>query len=823
MDYQDAVHKMFQGHADALNSLVENAGKLLNKQDENTPAWAGDAFNAAVDLATINNTLTDVHKNMLTQDLARNGYWKGPAADTFKGFATGLENFVYGIKNAIVPVDGRDGYRRAVDLTSQWHDWATRNYTNWADTTIKAHNDIHDGELGQALWNQARVMDKWGWLDWDHKENNNFTFYYNLTNDALQKVYDDYKDGMTDTFQQLGTHYDYAFTKFTPFAIAPTFPKAKADPNDPTANNPYAPKDTDGDGTPDYLDDYKNDPTKVKKDEPLPKIPEPDKLADADGDGTPDYLDPYKNDPTKAFKDQPIPDIPEPTPPPDAGALDGLKPGGLDVPPAGGAPADALTTPPGADGGLDGLKSGGLDVPPFGGAPPPDALTTPAGGAGALDGLKPGGLDVPPAAVPLPLSAVPDLVAPPAGKLATGPNGTGFDVTGDGVPDVGLNGQLLPGGGLPAGSKVVTSPNGTKGVDLNGDGVPDVDLGGNALPGGAAPPGAKLATGPDGTTGFDVTGNGRPDLGVDGKILPNGDLPPGSQVATGPDGTRGIDLNGDGIPDVDFRGHALPGGSAPPGSTLGTGPDGTTGFDVTGNGRPDLGLNGQPLSNGDLPPGSRVVTGPNGAQGIDLNGDGVPDVDFGGHALPGGSAPPGSSLATGPTGTTGFDLNGDGIPDVGLHGEQLPTGGGSAGLDPGGQVIQQPGGAGGDGRGGFPGNAVGGSASGGALAQAAGGVDPAIAAAAGRGYPPMMPPMMPPQSEKSERETWLQEEDDVWAGDEDLAMTAALGRPVVDEEEEMTDADWEEPPVPVRPAKGRPRPQRPSAGSWPSAGARRGG
>ena len=192
--------------------------------------------------------------------------------------------------------------------------------------------------------------------------------------------------------------------------------------------------------------------------------------------------------------------------------------------------------------------------------------------------------------------------------VVTGPDGrTGFDVTGDGVPDLGLNGLSMPGGGLPPGSRMVTGPDGTRGVDLNGDGVPDVGLDGRALPGGSLPPGTRLITGPDGQTGIDVTGDGVPDLGLDGNPLPGGGLPPGSELVTGPDGTVGIDLDGDGIPDIGLDGWALPDGSLPEGAHLVTGPDGVTGFDITGDGVPDFGLDGEhlPGSTFSNPPGAR--------------------------------------------------------------------------------------------------------------------------------------------------------------------------------------------------------------------------
>ncbi len=272
--------------------------------------------------------------------------------------------------------------------------------------------------------------------------------------------------------------------------------------------------------------------------------------------------------------------------------------------------------PPGSGGpdtsGLDSTGSG-LDQPGSGGP----SLSSPPGVGDSGSGMPPTGLS------PLVPAGGPTGEQGQGRGLVTGPDGgTGFDLTRDGVPDLGLNGLPLAGGGLPPGSRLVTGPDGTKGVDLNGDGIANVGLDGRALTGGSLPPGSQLITGPDGRTGIDVTGDGIPDLGLDGHALPGGGLPPGSELVTGPDGTVGIDIDGDGIPDIGANGWALPGGSLPEGTHLVTGPDGTTGYDVTGDGTPDFGVDGEWLAGGSLfnhpdapDVSSQVVSTPDGLRG----------------------------------------------------------------------------------------------------------------------------------------------------------------------------------------------------------------
>ncbi|GAB2931179.1 hypothetical protein GCM10027280_18500 [Micromonospora polyrhachis] len=268
-----------------------------------------------------------------------------------------------------------------------------------------------------------------------------------------------------------------------------------------------------------------------------------------------------ESDPTKDDKDDPF-DLSSLL----GGGGDGLSDllGGGDGP--GGGLGDGLS---GLGGGLD-ASGGGLDRGGLGGGGL-DGL-----GGGGLDGLG-GGLD--------------------GGTGQDGLGGLGgYDVTGNGIPDVGPGGLRLPTGDLPAGSRVVRRPDGSTGIDLNGDGVADVDMKGRALPGGDAPEGSRLVTGPDGTTGYDITGNDVPDLGLDLRPLPGGDLPDGSSLVTTPAGTRGIDLDGDGVADVGLDGRALPGGNAPTGGRLVTGPDGQTGFDLDGDGIPDRGVDGRPIA-----------------------------------------------------------------------------------------------------------------------------------------------------------------------------------------------------------------------------------
>ncbi|MER7415953.1 hypothetical protein ABT346_04055 [Micromonospora peucetia] len=362
-----------------------------------------------------------------------------------------------------------------------------------------------------------------------------------------------------------------------------------------------------------------------------------------------------------------------------------------------------------------------------------------------------------------------------------GPGGGGLpDLPGGGLPDLPGGGGLtdLPGGGLtglPGGGLPGLGDGGLPG--LGGGGLPG--LGGGGLPGGGLP-------------------------GLGGGVL---DLPAGSRTVRRPDGSMGIDLNGDGVADVGMDGRALPGGDAPTGGRLVTGPDGTTGYDITGNDVPDLGLDMQPLPGGDLPAGSTLVTGPDGTRGIDINGDGRPDLSLDGKALPGSGAPVGGTVVTGPDGRTGFDVNGDGVPDVGFDGRPLaPSPEGL--LDPGGRI---------------PGDNVrrvtDGGASGGTGSAATQQVT-----GQGMGFPPPIPPAVGGAGAgagaggngERERQTWLQEDESVWA--DDLTAVTALGRPVDDEDDDEPVDEWA---APVRRPRGAPRGQRPAQGGWQPGTARR--
>ncbi|MBO4209021.1 hypothetical protein [Micromonospora echinofusca] len=295
------------------------------------------------------------------------------------------------------------------------------------------------------------------------------------------------------------------------------------------------------------------------------------------------------------------------------------------------------------------------------------------------------------------------------------------------------------------------------------DGAPPPDLPGPDLPGLGGMPD------PSGTM---------PDLGGGGL----GDLGAGAGLGGAGLGGAGLgDLGAGGLPDLG-AGGLLPG------------PDGTSGIDVTGNGVPDVNPGGIPLPGGDLPAGSRVVRRPDGSKGIDLNGDGVADVDMDGRAVPEGGAPQESRLVTGPDGRTGYDTNGDGVPDVGFDGRPMssdPAGSPDpVGRVPGDQVRQVSGGD---------------------------GATPTISTAAvggplGTGYPPPIPPAVGAgaggTNNERERQTWLQEDEQVWA--DDHAPISALGRPSDDEDDEDVPDEWAAPPRRPRGA-----PQRATQGSWP--------
>jgi hypothetical protein len=738
-----------------------------------SPAYA---YNSMLTLVAGAWTMHETSANMLKEHDRVSDYWQGPASETFAGIFDAMQKFVAETVNIIDPVQfqgtflddsqSSTGWAHNTSLVAKYHRlmWDNLDRQFWYDRAFFDTADVAPRN-GYTLIANSRWLDQnaddfayWsnvlprpeGWETFVINYYNNATAWATLYNQVTDELWLRYTGALKIyefLVSDLGREYAPLTTTYYQLPDAPRFPVPKDD--NKNKYDPNNPKDSDGDGVPDYLDPYPNDPTKFGP-QPPPDIKPPDTQSPS---GSPtDGFKPPSGSPTDGFK------------PPSGSGTDNLKS-------PSGSPTDGFKPPSG-----DGLKS-----PDTGGGPP----LVPAG---MPPGMGVGGV-------------------PPTGKMVTGPNGTGLDVTGNGTPDLSLDGKPLPGGDLPPGSKEVTGPDGRKGIDLNGDGIPDIGLNGVGLPGGSAPPGSRFATGPDGKPGFDVTGNGKPDLGMNGQPLTGGDLPRGSQVVTGPGGQRGIDLNGDGVPDVGFNGQALPGGNAPPGSRLVTGPDGTTGFDITGNQVPDLSLNKQPLANGDLPHGSALVTGPNGQRGIDINHDGVPDIGLDGRALSGGPVPAGTPVQTGPDGRTGYDLNGDGIPDMGFDGKAMPPPPPSAGQLPSNQTLKSPGtDTGGPGAGFGPGGSGGPG-----VATAPGGPG------GGGMYPPMMPPMMGgmggmggagQSNGERERQTWLMEEDEVWE-DGDLVATAVLGRPSYEEEEEEPDL-WEAPPVKPRPTKGGPRSQRPS-------------
>ena len=787
--YYADLAKMTDDYHTGINDYFNSNAKLLGKEsgDNGGDSHPQNAIDAADHFSRAAAELLSIHAAMVVEMVVYKENWTGPAADVFYDALSTITAYFFASAQNLDPDYAKkfgwagaamkvgDNHRAAIGEHNTHFDladtrfWDLLGYANAEELGVLAqrldnlddnywydriYSSIED-YTGELVFNQQRYDD----------ELEHFRERREYYSDEFSKIWPNYIDPITTTMNNLSIIYTDTIPMLMPPAALPQFQDNYDDYKGDVPNpyDPYNPQDSDGDGVPDIQDPYPDDPTKKG-----PQPPEPEK--DSDGDGVPDYADPYPYDPDK-FGPQP-PDLPD----------DPLTPHGGDVP-GGGLPGG-------------GLPDGGL----------PDG------------GLSPG-LLAPGALAPLP---VPEPPAP--GKLVVGPDGTpGYDLTGNGIPDIGLDGRPLPNGDLPNAELIPGSNGRGGGVDVTNDGVPDVNLNGRVLPGGPAP-GAQLAKGPNGL-GYDVTGNGKPDLDLDGNVLPDGDLPPGTRVVTGPNGVRGLDLNGDGIPDVDFGGHALPGGAAPPGSQLSTGPDGTTGFDITHNRHPDIDSNGNPLPDGDLPPGTRVVTGPDGVRGLDLNGDGIPDVDFGGHALPGGTGPAGSNLVTTPDGTTGFDINGDGIPDLDLRGNPLPgIDHGSVSvpeLRAGDQVTMGPG---------FPGQPVAGGAGGGLVATAPPGPAPSIiggdALTAGRGMgAPMMPPMIPPMlggQQKNERETWLQEEDDVWTGDDARLPVATLGRPGGGEkDEDLPDSAWEEEaPVKAPAPRGGPRPTRPPAGA-PQRGSRR--
>ena len=286
---------------------------------------------------------------------------------------------------------------------------------------------------------------------------------------------------------------------------------------------------------------------------------------------------------------------------------------------------------------------------------------------------------------------------------------------------------------------------------------------------------------------FDLDKNGLDDL----KGPPDGLLkgPPDLNGLTGPPDLNGLlnqkppgdlgglkklpggfDLNGDGKPDLDANGNPL----------LGLGKKVPGGFDIDGDGKADLDANGNPLPSntklnrlgppdsnlklpgGDLKPPGTDLLPPNLGNLKDPSGDG------GGNRLP----PP---FVTPPGGLGNLRQNLGGSGGLGSNGKLPGFGGGGLGLGndlkgPAGNSLGQSGVKGGAGGVGTP---FGGP---GMLGrQGLGGV--------GGGYPPPMHPHGAggkKENEERERQTWLMEDDEVWADPEEAS--GALGRPTDDEE-----------------------------------------
>ena len=648
-----------------------------------------NAWNAKDRMRDIKNHLKDISDAMYggKQGLSS---WKGPSSKTFSGVFDDISTWLGSLQTTL------QSYEPILDDIGHYHLWARErsnefSHNLWVDLD-HIYTEYNLVNIGHWLDVNRKFDNKQTWKNWRDTFNNDYSaagFALSSRQSEAQKTFDDHVNWLRNLYADFRV-------KFVSPKVAPKFTAAPK----PTPPEPPDPSTYDA---PTY-------------EAPTFELPDFSELNPPSGELG-------------------MPDAPSGMPSGGSGMPSGMPAGGSGMPlgmPASGS--DALSGMP-LGGGLDGLGGplggalgGGLDGlgGPLGGGL--DGLGGPLGGAlgGGLDGLSGplgGGLDGlggSPLGSPLSGDQGSSGVLPAGMPLVTGPDGQiGADVTGDGRPDIGVNGRALSGGGLPSGSKVVTK-NGVTGIDLDGDGNPDIGMDGAALPGGVGPPGSRWVTGPDGQSGFDVTGNGVPDIGIDGKALPGGDLPPSATYVTGPDGTAGFDLDGDGIADT----------------------------------------NPQLMPYPDSPYFQRQLPPP-------LEGD-----------------------------TSG---GGPGVGPGGASGES-PTG-----LEPGGQAVRSPGGA------------------------PASGAGDGGAGAGGMGYPPMMPPMMGGMGggmggggggqEKNERErqTWLQEDDEVWAGGE-LPVTAVLGRPVEEEETVAVD-EWEVPPK--APGRAGPRGPRPTFGGQTPSRSRR--
>jgi len=338
------------------------------------------------------------------------------------------------------------------------------------------------------------------------------------------------------------------------------------------------------------------------------------------------------------------------------------------------------------------------------------------------------GLDIGPPPLPggaLGGGAVP---VPPPGAVGgplDGPGGLGSPIGG------GLRGVPVPGG-----------------TDLTGDGIADLDEQGKPVPGFGKPvPG-----------GIDVSGDGNPDFDEDGNPLPGGDFSalPGA-------GSNGNPFLGGGFSPFGPPPFAPPEGLSGPGDAQKGVLGGNRPGVVPGSKpfvRPSLDLDGPP---GALPKSAR----PRGLGG-DLDFTPGPLPSLGDDELTPGKGRPGTSGS---------------IPFV------RPPGGGLGADAFDGGKLPQPGGTGtpvGEGGpAGRPGAA--GAAAAASLRPGLGGLG---AGAGGMGgYPPPMGGGMghggagTNQNQERERQTWLLEDDEIWAEDTDSA-TGVLGRPVDNEAED---------------------------------------
>jgi hypothetical protein len=306
-------------------------------------------------------------------------------------------------------------------------------------------------------------------------------------------------------------------------------------------------------------------------------------------------------------------------------------------------------------------------------------------------------------------------------NLSAGPQGLQIPVGNPGDQFAGAGGGGGGGGGVPGGKPDIPAmPGNPEGP--NGPGTPDL-------------PDPSDPEGPNGPGDPDLPDPNDPD------VPGNGD-----QDGDGIPDWKDTDDDNDGIPDWQDN---TPGGPGGPGGPNGpndpnlppVGPGGPGSGDTDGDGIPDW-------------------------KDTDDDGDGIPDwkdSDSGGYGGGGG----------------GYGGGGGGSVDTGTEVARAGAGGGVPGEFPG--AGNGPGGAGGPGSGG-PG--AGGAGAGvGAGAGAAAGLGAGAGAGAGRGLAATggMMPMMggggagAGNEQQNDRTTWLDEDEDVWNGDEDDAPPPVIG------------------------------------------------